>query len=334
MKSVTFDPAGERLDDVDEPLTAPPGELLLEIAFCGICGSDLHAAEPDYHPGTVMGHEFSAVVAGIGEGVEGWAIGDRVCVNPNGSWCGVCEQCVAGQVNLCAHIKPVGLARHGGLAAKTCVPAQIVHRLPDSVSLEAGAWVEPVAVALRTVHRSGAGVGDCAVVFGAGPIGLLVTMLLRAAGLSEVTVVETSRERREKAKEVGATHVVDPQDTDPVHYFSVTAPAPGFAFECTGVAEVTETAVRVLRPHGRLTVTGFSRRPPSYRTQDLLFKEIEIRGSFIYVEEFSQAIDLLARRTIDISPLISGIVDLPAAQTAFEAMRTSPSAVKYLIRPA
>jgi threonine dehydrogenase-like Zn-dependent dehydrogenase len=333
MKSVVFAPAGERLAVQAEPYNTAPGELLLEVAFCGICGSDLHAAEPDYHEGTVMGHEFSGVVAGIGEGVEGWTIGDRVCVNPNGAWCGSCESCVSGEVNLCPNIRPIGLSRHGGLAAKTSVPAHIVHKLPESVSLEAGAWVEPLAVALRTVHRSGAGVGDRAAVFGAGPIGLLVTMLLRAAGLVEVTVIETSPERRAKAMEIGATHAVDPFAVDPVRYFSDTAAAPRFAFECTGVAEVTETAVRILRPHGRLTVTGFARRPPTYRAQDLLFKEIEIRGSYIYVEEFAQAIDLLGRGTIDISPLISGVVDLDDSGAAFTAMRSNPSAVKYLIRP-
>jgi threonine dehydrogenase-like Zn-dependent dehydrogenase len=333
MKSVVFDPAGERLAVHDEPRKAAPGELLLEVAFCGICGSDLHAAEPDYRDGTIMGHEFSGIIAGIGEGVEGWTIGDRVCVNPNGAWCGTCESCVAGEVNMCPNIRPIGLSRHGGLAAKTSVPAHIVHKLPDSVSLEAGAWVEPLAVALRTVHRSGAGVGDRAAVFGAGPIGLLVTMLLRAAGLVEVTVIETSPERRAKAMEIGATHTVDPLAVDCVQYFSDTAAAPRFAFECTGVAEVTETAVRILRPHGRLTVTGFARRPPTYRAQDLLFKEIEIRGSYIYVEEFAQAIDLLGRGTIDISPLISGVVDLDESEAAFAAMRSNPSAVKYLIRP-
>lgn len=335
MKAVLFEADGERTDAVDDP-QAGPGELLLDVAFCGICGSDLHAGEPDFRPGTVMGHEFSGVVAAIGADVTGWAIGDRVCVNPNGAWCGTCAQCVAGEVNMCPAIwdNVVGLSRNGGLAAQTAVPARMVHRLPDSVSLEAGAWVEPVAVALRTVHRSGAGVGDHAVVFGAGPIGLLVTMLLKAAGLAEITVVEMSPERRAKATEVGATAVLDPAETDPVTYFGTAAPAPRYAFECTGVAQVTETAVRVLRPHGRLTVTGFARRPPQYQAADLLFKEIDIRGSFIYVEEFAQAIDLLARGVIDIAPLTSGIVDLIDAQTAFDAMRTSPAAVKYLIRPA
>ena len=175
--------------------------------------------------------------------------------------------------------------------------------------------------------------GDQAVVFGAGPIGLLVTMLLRAAGLSQVTVVETSPERRAKALEVGATHVLNPIDVNPVAHFSDPATAPRFAFECTGVAQVTDTAVRVLRPHGRLTVTGFARKPPSYQAADLLFKEIEIRGSFIYVEEFAMAIDLLARGVVDVTPLISGIVDLPGAIEAFTNMRSSPSAVKYLIKP-
>jgi 2-desacetyl-2-hydroxyethyl bacteriochlorophyllide A dehydrogenase len=334
VKAIVFDAAGERLGEVAEPL-AGPGELLLDVAFCGICGSDLHAGEPDFRPGTVMGHELSATVAEVGEGVEGWSVGDRVCVNPNGGWCGACEYCAAGEVNMCASVwdNAVGLARHGGLAGRTALPARMVRRLPDSVSLEEGAWVEPVAVALRSVHRSGAGLGDRAVVFGAGPIGLLVTMLLRSAGLAEVTVVETSPERRAKAAEVGATNVIDPRTVDPVDYFTTETVAPRFAFECTGVPEVVDTAVRVLRPHGRLTITGFARRPPSFRAADLLFKEIEIRGSFIYVEEFDQAIDLLAQKIIDISPLISGVVDLVDGHEAFAAMRTSPSAVKYLIHP-
>lgn len=334
MKAVLFQPEGERFDVVNEPV-AGPGELLLDVAFCGICGSDLHAGEPDFHRGTVMGHEFSATVSGLGDGVTGWHIGERVCVNPNGGWCGQCAHCVAGEVNMCPDIwrNAVGLARNGGLAAQTAVPARMVHRLPDTVSLESGAWVEPLAVALRTVHRSAAGIGDRAVVFGAGPIGLLVTTLLRAAGLAEITVVETSLERREKALGQGATAVIDPASVDPVEYFTTSAPAPRFAFECTGVPAITETAVRVLRARGRLTVVGFARRPPAYRADDLLFKEIDIRGSFIYVEEFAQAIDLLARGIVDTTPLISGVVELVDAQQAFSAMRNSPTAVKYLIRP-
>jgi 2-desacetyl-2-hydroxyethyl bacteriochlorophyllide A dehydrogenase len=334
MKAVVFEAGGERFTDVPEP-ELHPGHLMLQIAFCGICGSDLHAGEPDFHYGTVMGHEFSAIVSGVGEGVEGWVIGERVCVNPNDGWCGHCAFCAAGELTMCPEIwdNAVGLARNGGLASRVSVPEKMVHRLPDAVSLEMGAWVEPLAVALRTVRRSEASIGDTAVVFGAGPIGLLVTMLLRAAGLAEVTVVETSPERRAKAAEVGAAYVINPLELDPVAYFSEPAKAPKYAFECTGVAEVTETAVRVLRPHGRLTVTGFARNPPSYRAADLLFKEIDIRGSFIYIEEFAMAIDLLARGVVDVSPLISGIVDLSDVERAFKSMRSSPAAIKYLIQP-
>lgn len=334
MKAIVFEAGGERYTDVPEP-ELQAGQLMLDVAFCGICGSDLHAGEPDFHPGTVMGHEFSAVVAAIGPGVDGWSVGERVCVNPNGGSCGHCTFCVAGEPTMCSAMwdNVIGLARNGGLASQVAVPAKMVHRLPDAVSLEAGAWVEPLAVALRTVRRSEAGIGDTAVVFGAGPIGLLVTMLLRAAGLSEVTVVETSPERRAKTAEVGATTVLNPAEEDPLEHFADPATAPAFAFECTGVAQVTETAVRVLRPHGRLTVTGFARNPPTYRAADLLFKEIDIRGSFIYVEEFAMAIDLMARGVLDVTPLISGVVDLSGAEEAFTSMRSYPSAVKYLIQP-
>lgn len=334
MKAIVFEGGGELFTDVPEP-ELHENQLMLDVAFCGICGSDLHAGEPDFHPGTVMGHEFSAVVSEVGPGITGWSVGDRVCVNPNGGSCGSCVFCTAGEVTMCPAIweNVIGLARNGGLARRVAVPARMVHKLPDSVSLEMGAWVEPLAVALRTVRRSQASMGDKAVVFGAGPIGLLVTMLLREAGLAEVTVVETSAERRTKASEVGATYVVDPVAVDPVDHFSTPATAPAFAFDCTGAAQVTETAVRVLRPHGRLTVTGFARKPPFYQTADLLFKEIDIRGSFIYVEEFAMAIDLLARGVLDLTPLISGIVDLSGATDAFASMRSSPSAVKYLIQP-
>ena len=332
MKSVVFTSAGEVVDDRPEP-TPARDEVLLQVAYCGICGSDLHAATPDFHPGCVMGHEFSATVLDTGADVAGFRAGDHVVVNPNGDVCGECPACRTGAVNTCVRIPEtgIGLARNGGLAPLAAVRARAVHRLPESVDLLTGAWTEPLAVALRTVRRSGFSVGQEAVVFGGGPIGLLVTGILSAAGASRIWVVEPNLTRREAALHQGATDVVDPATTPVVEVFADQATAPRFAFECAGVAGLVDQALKVLRPSGTLTVTGYSRRPPSYDAADLLFKEITIRGSFIYTTEFTEAIGLLATGRIDVAALTSGIVPVAGAAEAFHAMRTSPDAIKYLV---
>ncbi len=331
MQAVVFTPEGEQLAEVADP-RPQPDEVLLKVEYCGICGSDLHAGEPDFHHNTVMGHEFSATVVEPGSAVTGFSIGDHVVVNPNGDWCGSCPACVSGSVNMCPNIWPtvVGLARNGGLAPYTAVRSRVLHHLPESVGLKSGAWVEPVAVALRSIHNSGISIGQDAVVFGGGPIGLLITSILAASGAARITVVEPTPSRRSMAIQQGATDVVDPSATSVEEYFADQG-APAFAFECSGVAALVAQAVSVLKPHGRLTVTGFSRKPPSFDAADLLFKEISIQGSFIYVSEFAEAIRLLERRRINVESLISGIVPVAQASTAFEQMRTSPDAIKYLI---
>lgn len=228
----------------------------------------------------------------------------------------------------------VGLARNGGMAPFAAVRAKTLHRLPEDVSSRQGAWVEPLAVAIRTVRNSGIGLGDRAVVFGGGPIGLLVIKVLRSAGVGEITAVEPSALRAGLAARCGADVVMNPRTDDVLGRFADPANAPRFAFECTGVAAVTETALRVLGARGRLTVTGFARENPFYRAQDLLFKELEIRGSFIYIDEFQIAIDLLNRGAIDVEELITDVRPIEAGRAAFDDMRQSDKAVKILLRGA
>jgi threonine dehydrogenase-like Zn-dependent dehydrogenase len=332
MKAVVFTSQGEVLRDVPEPIPNA-NEVLISVEYCGICGSDLHAAEPDFHDSVIMGHEFAGTIVGIGRDIDDWAIGQRVSVNPNGDWCGQCDACRAGSPNMCPHIweTAVGLARDGGLARLASVRARNLHLLPDEVSTKQGAWVEPLAVALRTVRRSGLRVGDDAIVFGGGPIGLLVTSVLRRAGAGTITLVELSEERRRIGRVMGASQVIDPAAQDLEKLFPDRFAAPSIAFECTGVAEVTRQAVSMLRPHGRLMVTGFSRTDPMFRAADLLWKEIEIRGSFIYVAEYEAAIGVLARGEVDIDQLTTATVPVESAVDAFAAMRSSTSAVKFLI---
>lgn len=332
MQAVVFG-ANEHESLGDAPIPqARPGEVLIKVDYCGICGSDLHAAKPDFHVGVTMGHEFSGTIADTGPEVSDWQAGERVCVNPNGNWCGVCGPCRSGSVNLCLNIWDtiVGLAQNGGMAPYAAVPTKVLHRLPAEVSPEEGALVEPLAVAVRTVRRSGITVGEPAVVYGAGPIGLLVIKILRLAGAGRITAVEPSHLRAQLAADFGADRVIDPTRQNPRDVFEHRR-TPRYAFECSGVADVTALALEALPAHGRLTVTGFSRRMPAFRSQDLLFKELEIRGSYIYIDEFQDAIDILARKVVDVSALITDRRPLAGSLQAFEDMRQGGSAIKILL---
>jgi threonine dehydrogenase-like Zn-dependent dehydrogenase len=322
----------EYLGDIPDP-TPAPDEVVMRVDYCGICGSDLHAQQQGFSAGVALGHEFAGVVEEVGREVTDFAVGDRVCVNPNGDWCGLCGFCRAGQVNLCTELfrTAVGVARHGGMAPYTAVPTKVLHLLPESVSTKQGAWVEPLATALRGVRRSGIGMGDPAFVSGAGPIGLLVITLLRSMGVGRITVFEPSAVRGAKAAAMGADVVIDPLTTDLDTIFEDPSTAPAFGFEASGVPSAIESSLRVLRPRGVLTVTGVAPKPPFYQAPDLVFKEITIRGSFIYEQEFAMAIDLLARGVVDIDPLISRIQSIEAGPTAFADLRGATDVVKVLL---
>lgn len=335
MKAVVL---GEDRDihvrEVPQP-TAGPGEVLLKVDYCGICGTDLHAPQLDiFRVGVTLGHEFAGEIVDVGPGVTGWKVGDRVCVNPNGDVCGQCAFCRAGQFHLCPHLweTVIGLVKNGGMAPYAAVKAVTLHRLPPGVSSKQGAWVEPLAVAVRMVRNSEIKLGEPAIVFGAGPIGLLAIKALRANGAGQITVVEPSPFRGEMAGRSGADVVVNPFKEDLAERFPDPATAPAYAFECAGVASAVEAALRVLRPHGRLTVVGIATQNPFFRPADLIFKEIDIRGSFIYLEEFDLAIDLLNRGTIEVESLITDVRPVEDGPAAFAAMRQPEKAIKIVLK--
>ncbi len=238
----------------ERPVPEPDaGEALLRVHYSGICGTDLHAQSlGHYSADVVIGHEFAGEVAAVGPGVSGWQIGDRVAVHPRGNACGECAECRAGWVNLCGDwdtLAPPGSARDGGMAAYAALPATMLRRLPDEVSMLEGAWVEPLAVALRGVARSGFSVGRRAAVIGAGPIGLLTTLLLRYGGASHIAVLEPSEQRRSKALELGADAAIDPLADDPATIFGSDLPLVDFALECSGARSALDTAADIARPH-------------------------------------------------------------------------------------
>lgn len=253
--AVYYGPNKVSVEDVAIPAPGP-GQVQLQIGFNGICGTDLHEyyAGPIFvptqpHPLThqelplTLGHEFSGTITAVGAGVTGWREDDRVAVEPIYK-CGHCGPCAAGNYNVCQQIGFHGLMSDGGMAEYTVVPTNMLHRLPDNVSLELGALVEPMSVAYHAATLGDVKPGDTAMVFGAGPIGIGLWFALRGKGLQEIFVVEPSPTRRAAIEALGAV-TLDPTVTDVPgfiadHTYGAGADA---AFDAAGVTPAVETAL-------------------------------------------------------------------------------------------
>src|SRR5579862_7998204 len=229
------------------PVPEPgPGEALIAVSHCGICGSDLHFVVEGWgaRPGSVHGHEYSGTVVALGPASEGWAVGDRVVGGP-GRGCGECPQCAAGLVHLCANRG--GIAEgpsHGAFATFKRLRVDQLFRVPDQLDLRVAALAEPVAVALRGVRRSGARPGDRVLVTGAGPIGLFTIAVLRAQGVEDVTASEPAPRRRERALAVGATAAVTPDTlVGPTSPTATVGRPYQAAIECSGRADAMAAAL-------------------------------------------------------------------------------------------
>ena len=337
MKAVVLrDGDSIALEEQPEP-QAGPGEVLVSTDHCGICGTDLHAPllKELFKPNVVMGHEFSGEVVEVAPGVERWRPGDRVAVNPNGDVCGECDECRAGRYNLCRPTvlgNAVGVHRDGGMAKLVSLPPTVLHRVPDSLTGMQAAFAEPLAVAMRQVRVARFAVGGTAVVLGGGPIGLLTLQVLRRAGASHVAVVEPSPFRREMAGRLGADTTIDPNADDPADVFGSDLPRPEYAFECSGIPSGIRTGAALVRPGGTVAVVGICPQPMELDANDLIFKEVVVRGSFIYIEEFPLAIRLLEQGAIDVGAMTTGVMELDAYDEAFRLLAEPEGSVKILLR--
>ncbi len=341
-------PKDVRLDEVPTP-SAPRGEVLLEVAACGLCGSDLHEYlhGPVYiprkpHPLTgvmppvTLGHEFAGAVVEVGAGVAGLRRGDRVAVNPC-LLCGECGWCRGGRGNHCAKLGTLGLSRDGALARFVAVPAYGCHRLPPEVDDQQGAVVEPLSVAVHACGRARLAGGERVAVIGAGTIGLLVLQVLRARGVGWTVVVEPRVERRRLASELGADLVIDPEADDAAR---VIADRTGgerveVAFECVGHPTAVATALRAAGKGGRVVLVGLVPEAVSLNLLTLLSHEKEIIGSSAYAGEFPEAVELLARGRVRVAPLVTARVPLGRAlEDGLGALlRPGGHHVKVLVTP-
>jgi 2-desacetyl-2-hydroxyethyl bacteriochlorophyllide A dehydrogenase len=327
-----------RLEPGELPDPEPgEGEVAVDVAFCGICGSDLHMLpSPVISPGSVMGHEFSGRVAAIGPGVEGWEVGERVAVLP-GHPCGECPNCASGNEHLCIQmpVRGHGLGgRQGGFAERIAVHAETLFRLPDSVSDEQGALVEPLAVGVHAARISGADPVEPACVLGAGPIGVMTAIALRASGFERIVVVEPGERRRERIERLG----FDAVPLEGVHEGVLAAlggQLPAAVFECAGHPDALGLAVELVRSAGVVLAAGVLEEPVELNQLLVIIKEARIQGAFAYVrEDFDRAIELLAAGEVPTEELITEVAPLERGQELVDELRRpGTEQLKVLLKP-
>jgi len=313
-----------RFEDYPDP-KLEAGQVKVRIKQCGICGSDLHEfrsgpfiipSKP--HPLTgraggpvILGHEFSAEVEAVGAGVNTFKAGDRVTVNPL-VYCGRCHYCRKGIHIMCTQLGTVGFAWDGAFAEYGVYPAYSVHKLPDSVTDDMGAMVEPLAVAVHAVNRSGMKIGDNVAIIGAGPIGLFVLQACKAAGAGHVYVIEPMKARMETAAKTGANAVFDPTAVDAGKEIGeLTAGLRAdVAFDCVGNQSSFDTAVKVTGRRAKICVVGLALKPMSVPFIRLWGHEKEVTFSSGYQDEFPAAIAYLEDGRVKVDDLISAHIDV------------------------
>ena len=329
-----------RLEVEERPVPRPgPGEVLVEVSHCGVCGSDLHFVLDGWgRPGSVGGHEYAGRVVGTGGGVNGWEVGDAVVGGPRPA-CGRCRACAARRPSLCAGRDAPGAGGpDGGFARYVKVPAGALVPVPPGLDLRTAALAEPLAVALHAVARGGVEPGGRVLVCGAGPIGALVVAALRACGAGTVVVSEPGEARRRLAERVGADEVVTPEALDVPPFGDpgrVVDGAVDVAIECSGRAGAMEAALTQLERGGTLVLLGAGIDPPRFDHNRILVNELVVTGSFEYdAGGVADAVRLLASGTLPVDDLLEPTdVALPDLLGAMERLATGELAGKVLVTP-
>lgn len=299
---------------VDKPAPQPaPGEVLVKVKYCGICGSDLHAYKTGMFPfGMTIGHEYSGIVDTVGPGTNNWQPGQRVTGTASLS-CRNCRPCRDGQDNICSAMNVIGVTRDGAMAEYLLVPEDSLCSISLDMPLEYGTLVEPLSVALHGAAMAGAGPKDAAVILGAGTVGLCVLAELKRRGLKKVIVLEVNPARAEVARKMGADAVLNPQRDNVDDALSRMTGEAGadLVYECVGFPDTIRDAGNMARPGGSVVILGICEVPVDLFFLGLVTREIQLRTSYgSTAEEFRQALRFLAEGSVDLSPLISRTITM------------------------
>jgi len=311
-----------------------PGMVRLKVAYCGVCGTDVHIyhgkMDQRVQMPQVIGHEVSGEIAEIGEGVTGWEVGDRVAVRPLQP--GVEDPSDNGQRHIGKNLKFIGIDTSGGMQTYWNVPAYTLHRLPDNLSLQLGALTEPLAVACHDVRLSQLKAGENAVIIGGGPIGLLIALVARSKG-ANVLISEPNPNRLALCQSL-AIPAVNPLEADlvkEVEMFTNGALA-DVVFEVSGVAAGVQTMTQLVRTRGRIVMVAIHSEPKVVDLFRFFWRELQLIGARVYEpEDFDEAIELAASGKLPLDRLVTQVSPLDDIQSVFETIDNNPAGMKYLL---
>ena len=330
------------VNEVDVP-SIEPNEVLIQVRSCGICGSDVHGYDGSSGrriPPVIMGHEASGVVAKVGQEVKAYAEGDRVTFDSMIS-CGRCFFCRRGQPNLCDDRKVLGVScdeyrRHGAFAEYVAVPEHIVYRVPDGLSFDFAAMVEPVSVAVHAVNLTPVQLGDTALVVGAGMIGLLTLQALRTAGCGKIVVADLADDRLDLALELGADEVLNPKRTDLPAAMRERTDGRGadVALEAVGATPTVKASIDSVRKGGTVTLIGNVTPTVDFGLQSVVTREVSVLGSCASANDYPACLELMSRGAISVEPMISARVGLDQGAEMFDRLYNhEPNLTKVIVNP-
>ncbi len=343
MKALLLSEYG-RLETVDVPMPRPgPEEVLIRVAACGICGSDVHGYDGSSGrriPPIIMGHEAAGTIAAAGASVSGVREGQPVTFDST-IYCGECEYCRDGEVNLCERRQVLGVStpeyrREGAFAQYVVVPNRVVHKLPPSIPFAEAAMIEPLAVAVHAVSLSDLRKDDTALVIGAGMIGLLVLQALKQAGCSQVFVSDIDDTRLQMAKNLGADAIINAKTADTVAEVKRLTSDAGVdvALEAVGSTPTVQAAIESVRKGGTVTLIGNVVPTVEIPLQAVVSRQIRLQGSAASSGEYPRCIEMLASGVVDVKPLISVVAPLEEGPVWFERLHErQPNLMKVILTP-
>ncbi len=344
MKALVLTAYNEfEIKDIPRP-TPKADEVLVRVKACAICGSDVHGYDGSSgrrQPPIIMGHEASGVIEQVGENVRDYAVGDRVTFDST-VFCGSCWYCRHGMVNLCENRMVLGVScdeytNPGAMAEYVTIKAHTLFKVPDNVTFEQAAMVEPLSIAVHAVSSvAPIHMGDRAVIVGAGTIGLMLTQAVKNAGVTELIVVDLDDQKLAMAKKLGATYTVNSAREDVAARVREICGAKGadIAFEAVGISATLNTAIDSVRLGGSVVMVGNVAKKVDMPLQKCVTSQISLYGSCASSGEYDICLDLIAHNMVDVDSLISASVPLDQGSAWFDRLHAAePGLIKVVLKP-